>query len=173
MRKLIIIAIAIASLGSAKASDTLIRVIPEAKIMIDLPNNSWHMASKETNNGVTVYFFKRDPITDSLKRIIIPNIDIIVEKVDEKADIVTWSITKRANMPLDVDKMFLPGEGLINFKNAVGYKGKYTDAIEHTVYVIHAINNKMGIQLIFDSTTSVFGEVDKEFQKVMKSFRKA
>ena len=173
MRKIIIIALAIVLAGTVKASDTLIRVIPEAKIRIDLPNNSWHMTSKETNNGVTVYFFKRDPITDSLKRKIIPNIGIIVEKVDEKTDVVTWSVVKRANMPLEVDKMFIHGDGLITFKNAVGYKGRYTDGLEHTIYVIHAINNNMGIQLIFDSTTSVFDQVDKEFQEVMKSFKKA
>jgi len=174
MKKFLLAIFAVVTFGSVRASDTLTRSIPEAKIMIDLPNSSWHLAGKQTNNGKTVYFFKRDPLTDSAQRVIIPNIGVIVEKVDGKMDVVTWSVLKRANMPLEVDKMFIHGEGMISFLNAVGYKGKYVDdaKLEHTVYVIHAINNKMGIQLIFDSTTSVFDQVDKEFQKVLKSFRK-
>jgi hypothetical protein len=89
-------------------------------------------------------------------------------------DIITWSVNKRGSAPFDVDKVFIHGDGPINFLNAVAYKGKYVDEykLEHTVYVVHAINNNMGIQVIFDATTSVFDQVDKEFQTTMKSIRK-
>ena len=173
MKKLLLIIVLSFSFIFLRASDTLTHVIKEGNITVDLPNNNWKLYSHEQHNGMIIYLFKRVPITDSSGMNIIPNIGIIIETVDSKLDVVTYSVEKRANMPLDIDEMFIHEDGKINFKNAVGYKAKYYDppSLQHTVYVIHAINKGKGIQFILDATTSVFGEVDKEFQYVIKSIR--
>ncbi len=77
-------------------------------------------------------------------------------------------------MDIKVAQTFINGDGIINFSNAVGYKGSYVDgnSLTHIVYVIHAINGDKGIQLILDTTSETFSLVNPDFLAVLKSFRK-
>ena len=118
-----------------------------------------------------IYVFKRDPVLDSSNRNVIPNAAVIIEKIDPKTDVVTYSVNKRANGFFDVIQMFTHEDGTINYLNAVGYKGTYTDALSHTVYVVHAIHEDKGIQIILDTTTETFPAIDNEFLQVLKSIR--
>jgi hypothetical protein len=81
------------------------------------------------------------------------------------------SVNKRANNAFDVTNMFTHEEGTIKLINAVGYKGTYTDALPHTVYVVHAINGDKGFQVILDTTTDTFGTIDAEFLAILHSLR--
>ena len=77
-------------------------------------------------------------------------------------------------MNIHVEQTFVKGDGIINFINAVGYKGSYVDgnSQKHIVYVIHAINGDKGIQLILDTTSETFLLVNPDFLSVLESFRK-
>lgn len=149
-------------------------VFKEANIKIDIPTPAYHLRPKQEQNGFIIYAFKRDPIQDSAGRSIIPNVAIVIENVDPKMDIVTYSVNKRGNDAFHVDKMFFPGDGIIDLVNAVAYKGSYTDKynMKHTVYVVHAINDNKGIQIIMDTTTDTFPSIDPEFRKILKSIGK-
>ena len=76
-------------------------------------------------------------------------------------------------MNIDVEQTFIYGDGIINFINAVGYKGSYVDnnPLTHIVYVVHTINGDEGIQLILDTTLETFSLVNPDFLAVLKSFR--
>jgi hypothetical protein len=155
------------------ASDS-VYVFKEANIRIDIPTSAWHLRPKEKRNGYIIYTFKRDPIQDSADRSIIPNVAVVIEKIDPKMDVVTYSVNKRANNAFHVDQMFFPGEGMIDLVNAVAYKGSYIDQnhLNHTVYVVHAINGDKGIQIIMDTTTETFPLIDPEFRQILRSIRK-
>jgi hypothetical protein len=88
-------------------------------------------------------------------------------------DVVTYSVNKRASGAFDVTKMFTHDDGIINYINAVGYKGTYSDqgSLNHTVYVVHAINEDKGLQIIMDTTTDTFPTIDTEFLQILKSIR--
>ncbi|HVT84178.1 MAG TPA: hypothetical protein VHD35_03205 [Chitinophagaceae bacterium] len=145
----------------------------EAGISIKLPNSKWYLADSEENNSRAVYIFKREAITDNSNTHVIPNIAVIIEDVDENTDVIEYSIVKRTKTPFDVSETFIHGDGKINYENAVGYKGSYTDqrSILHTIYVVHAINKNKGIQLILDTTSETFAEIDREFLAVLKSLK--
>lgn len=76
-------------------------------------------------------------------------------------------------MALDVAKTFFHKDGIINYTNAVGYKGTYIDqaSLGHTVYVVHAINEDKGLQIILDTTTDTFSAMDTGFLQILKSIR--
>jgi hypothetical protein len=148
-------------------------IITSAKLTINLPNDKWSLNNKTDQNGTQVYIFKREPIIDSIGRQIIPNIAVIVEDIDPNLDVVTYSAFKRSKTPFNVLKVFIHGDGYIDFKNAIGYKGTYTDRIgDHTIYMVYLINNKKGIQMIFDVLTCIFKETDPEFLSTLKSIKK-
>lgn len=45
-------------------------------------------------------------------------------------------------------------------------------SLNHTVYVVHAINEDKGLQIILDTTTDTFPAIDTEFLQILKSIRK-
>lgn len=147
-------------------------IIKEAEVSLQLPNDKWELKDKVEQNGMQIYFFKREPIIDSIGRSVVPNISVIVEKVNKKLDVVTYSMLKRSQVNFEVLDTFIYEDGLIDFENAIGYKGKYIDQIgEHTVYVVHAINNKRGLQIFFDVLTELFDSLDDEFKVTLKSIK--
>jgi hypothetical protein len=152
----------------------LTQELKEAKIKIDLPNDSWFLADKQENNGMTVYYFKRQPIEDNEERKIIPNISVIIEDVDKDLDAVTYSALKRSRVNFEVLEVFTHESGQIKFQNAIGYKGKYVDkgGLDHTIYIVHGINGKKGLQFICDVTTNILDKVENEFLVTLKSIRK-
>ncbi len=157
--------------GALHAQDT-VYLFREANIKLNIPNSRWHLQPKQVKNGFTIYLFKRDPVLDSSHRQIIPNAAVIIEKIPPKMDVVTYSVNKRAQSFFSVTKMFIHDDGTINYKNAVGYKGTYTDKVDHTVYVVHAINGDKGLQIILDTTTETFAALEAEFLQILKSIRK-
>ncbi len=146
-------------------------IFKEAHIKLNIPNSKWHQQPREEKNGFIIYAFKRDPIRDSLHRNIIANAAVVIEKIDPKTDVVTYSVNKRATGFFSVTQMFTHDDGKINYLNAVGYKGTYIDKIgvNHTVYVVHAINEDKGMQIILDTTTETFPAIDTEFSQILKS----
>ena len=152
-----------------RAADS-VYAFTEAHIKATLPGSHWHLQPKRAQNGMTIYVFKRDPIPDSSGLSIIPNFAVIIETIDPKTDVVTYSVNKRANNAFHVTDMFFTNEeGPIKIVNAVGYRGTYTDALPHTVYVVHGINGKKGFQIILDTTTETFAAMDAEFLGILQS----
>jgi hypothetical protein len=148
--------------------------LKEAKLLIDLPNENWFLANKQESNGRIVYFFKREAIEDAEGRKIIPNIGVVIEDVEKDMDAVRYSALKRSAASFEVLEVFTHESGRLKFQNAVGYKGKYVDRYEldHSLYIIHAVNSGKGIQLICDATASVMEKVEGEFKKTLMSIRK-
>ena len=150
-----------------------IESLTEAGIQFSLPNKKWKLNVKDKNEDKLVYIYKREPITDSQQRKVVPNIAFIIEEVQDSTDIIIYSLNKRMNAPFEINQVFTHegSNSKINLSYAIGYKGTYHDKseIEHTVYVIHIINNNKGVQVILDMTSEVFVKYEKEFLKTMKS----
>ena len=156
--------------GKAFSADS-VYVFKEAHIKLNIPNSHWHLQPMQEKNGFTVYVFKRDPVLDSSNRNIIPNAAVVIEKISPKTDVVTFSVNKRANAAFSVTKMYTYEDRTINYRNAVACKGAYTDdyALDHTVYVVHAIHDDKGVQIILDTTTETLPEIEAEFLQILKS----
>jgi hypothetical protein len=156
--------------GALRAADS-VYVFTEAHLLATVPGSQWHLQPRQEQNGMVIYVFKRDPISDSSGRSIIPNFAVVVETIDPKTDIVEYSINKRANNAFHVTSMFTHEDGIITYVNAVGYKGTYTDALTHTVYVVHAIHGNKGFQVILDTTAETFPAMEAEFLAILHSLR--
>lgn len=140
------------------------------KISFELPNNKWKLDQELENKGLVVMIFKREPILDSSKVEVIPNIAFISEKVDEKMDLQTFASLKKKSVSFDIKKTFTSENGPLNFKNALGYIGNYSDKWgEHTIYMVYLVNNKRGVQIVCDVMTELIEEVREEFETILKS----
>lgn len=152
-------------------------IIKDANIKLDF-SEEWFLADKPGNERIQGYIFKRQPIIDKTGLQVISNIGVWIETIDPKTDIVMYSAQKQILTPFKVKSMFIPNdpkkEVELNFVNAVGFRTESTDkkGRPHDSYHLFAINGDKGIQIIFDSTTSVFDIVDKEFRRTIKSMKK-
>jgi len=148
--------------------------IEQAALQFELPNDKWSLLKTQEANSKFIYFYKREPITDKNGNQVVPNISFIVEDVSDSIDVVTFSAFKRLKTPFDVIEVFSAGSNdkRINYGAAVCYKGKYKEnEFEHTVYVIHLIKNKKGVQIFFDITSDLFPDYEKEFLITLKSLQ--
>jgi hypothetical protein len=119
------------------------------------------------------YTYGRKGLVDSHGELIVPTVTIIPEKSPPRLDIVRYSALCKSLRPLDADEVFTRSSGRINLQEAIGYKARYVDElkVEHTMYVVHAVNNWVGIQIIMDVTSDLFPRVEGEFDQVLKSLR--
>jgi hypothetical protein len=145
--------------------------IPEAKLKFNLPNKHWKLNAKESpNTGTVIYSYKREPILNAANVSIIPNITFIIEDLPyDNIDIIGYSIMKRENVPMKILETFTNTDKRLKLKNAVAYKAIYKDPLEHTIYIIHLINNHKGIQVFMDITSDSFKIYENEFIKSMES----
>jgi len=146
--------------------------IIEANLSLTLPNESWVLLKKQDVNNLTVYFYKRESIPDSLGRTVIPTISVVIEGVSKDVDVITYSMMKRSKMQFNVDKVFTNQEGSLDLKTAIGYKGTYSDKFgEHLLYIVHAVNNEKGIQIIMDALSLISSKIEPEFKVALKSLK--
>ncbi len=152
---------------------TMSQELPECKLRFELPNDEWSLMFHQTDDdGIVTYVYNREPVTTAEGVSFTPYIGIIIEDLeDEDTDVITFSIMKRFTIPFEVINVFIHESGIIDYTNAIGYKGTYVDEFERTLYWIHAINGTKGIQFIFESSSDTFELVDEEFLKSIKSIR--
>ncbi len=155
--------------------------IKEAKMILQLPNDSWYLAD-HSDTGLIQYIFKRDEIVDSLGREIVPAIMLYIEDAkDYKQDLITYSLQKRlafskANKDIKIEKNILTPsdkEFPLPYKNAMIIMANYTDkGVDHVFYMVYIItNDDKGIQLYMDMTKDIAGKYEEEFWTTLKSIK--
>src|ERR1700722_18927940 len=77
--------------GALRAADS-VYAFTEAHLRATVPGSHWHLQPKQEQNAMVIYVFKRDPISDSSGRSIIPNFAIVIETIDPKMDVVEYSV---------------------------------------------------------------------------------
>ena len=148
--------------------------IEEYGFSFQLPSEKWSFRQHNKNEtiGKEMYLYKREPIIDSKNRPVIPNIGIVFSRIPEDLDVLEYSMNIRDALQRDWDFNSYRDSSIdFNLKNAVLYIGTvtYPDNIEHTVVIVHAIHNGMGIQITMDVTTELYGIVEEEFKYALKT----
>ncbi len=152
--------------------------IKEAKMFIQMPNSDWKLNNKGEGN-LTSYIFKRNPITDSAGREIVPAIMIFVEDASKyNQDVTSYSIAKRLQFQgkgIKVDKILIHEDKdyPLSYKNSYLTMCSYADnGLEHILYMIHIINkDNKGIQIYMDMTKSLAYKYSSEFWTTMRSIK--
>lgn len=142
---------------------------------------NWSLSKLPTDprSGLGGFMYSRKAIVDNAGERISPKAAFIFELVPPipaNLDAATLSdyvilysmdVRKRWTIPTTIDKVYSFSDNLFPWKKAVGYKARYNDGMEHTVLLVHGLFNDngrtYGVQVIMDSTTSVFPEVESEF----------
>jgi hypothetical protein len=122
-------------------------------------------------NGVRAYGFNRAVIDDADGRHVVPHVAIIVEKLDAPTDAVTYSSMQRIQNPFHTDRLFIwQDEPRFQLKNAVVFEGNisYPDSdtgakLLHRLVIAYIVEGALGVQVIADSTDSVYATAKPEF----------
>jgi hypothetical protein len=124
---------------------------------------------KEKMRGALV--FKHKPIIDSKGRQIEPIIALVYESVNEKIDVIEYSINVLANKPYKINRNLLGGfPDFSSDKHSVVFKGDYIrEGVKHEVYLGYILFNKIGIEIIGDGTEDIFSKVEIDIKKFVKS----
>ena len=122
---------------------------------------------------MVVYSYKRKPITDSLNRGIVANVSVLIENVEKGLNVISWSAARRQQVPFQVTKVLTKDKGNLSAYHAIGYEGSYVDSkkINHRIFIVYAIHQNKGVQMICDATESVWPMVAPEFRSAIKSLQ--
>ncbi len=150
--------------------------IKEAGIEFILPNKLWNLTLQDQQNQIFIHQYKREEIISNGFQVI-PNLAIIVEPVPDSMNVIEFSLLKRMSVPFSVLETFISTDdnSPIQFENAIAYKGIYEDKqeIEHTILLVHLINDLKGIQFIIDITSGLYQETEDELLEIIGSIRKS
>jgi len=135
-----------------------------------LPDAFERIPAEQLPDGSVLHRFKHEGIVDGSGIVVHPNIAFIITDVPLNTDVVRFSASRRR---FDVIKMYAPSDPLFDV-NAIGHLAEYTDTFEgreykHRIYVLHAVQDSKGIEVVLDSTESVFNKVNGDFMEVLKS----
>lgn len=150
--------------------------ITEAHIFLRLPNDSWHLTPTPEGNPIQ-YIFKRDKITDSEGRDIIPAIMVWFTDAGKYQYKLDGLVKERLGTlkGLRIEQTLHPGDKdyPLPFKNGVFYKASYTlQNVDHVLYIVYLINKQnIAFQIALDMTKNINPEYDPEFWATIRSLR--
>ena len=146
--------------------------IKKAKISFDLPNDKWQPDQVLTMKKLAAYIYQREPIMDSSGTEVSANISFIVEKVEKGMDVMTFTEICKQRVSFEILETITADDDRLSFKNAIAYKGTHSDKWgDHTIYVVHLINKRYGVQVVMDIMSELLPQVEDEFLKTLKSIR--
>lgn len=149
------------------------QIIKEAGVSFTLNDSLWKRNTNQNDHvqNAIVYRFKRVPIETPDGKQVIPNITVVIETVQDSMDIMIFSATKRVKTPFDVEEVITADKGLLQYQNAIGYRGGYTDrtGIRHSIIIIYLINKNKGVQIVMDITRELYDEYRGEFDDLIRS----
>lgn len=135
------------------------------------PKDLWQLEDNQQVGKKEIWIYKRNFLIDEAERAIVPNFAIISEEIETDINVIEYSAFVRTQVKFNVEKVFSRQTGEISLKKAVGYIGNYTDKNDmlHRIYVIHALYDGKGIQIIGDITDSVNDQMHEEMMGILKS----
>jgi len=145
-------------------------------LLFKLPNNEWNTVIHKSPG---VYIFKRNPITDSAGRHIIPAIMIYTEDATTYKQDITIFTGKKMQPFLDrgvkVPKIinWQDKDYPLTFKNALFMQGTYSDDnVDHIIFMMYILDkHDNGIQVYMDMTKEVAAKYESEFWTTIRSLK--
>jgi hypothetical protein len=149
------------------------QIIKEAGISFKLNDSLWKRNTSQNDNtkSATVYRYNRVQIETTDGKPVIPTIAVVIESIQDSTDIMVFSAMKKVKTPFDVEEIFTSAKGLLQYENAIGYRGGYSDrnGVRHSIIVIYLINKNKGVQMVMDITRELYDEYKGEFEDVIRS----
>lgn len=165
-----IVLIGFESLAKAKELTVI-----DAKIVFDEPDSKvWKVAEEQYDSDRKrgLIMFNRSPIKNPQGVLVAPVIAVVYEAISNDMDLVRYSVQVRTRVPFEVDKMFLPKDGGFTYANSLGYEGHLDqEGVKHTLLIAHMVYKNVGVQIVGDSTTDIFPQVESDMRQFMKSIQ--
>jgi hypothetical protein len=125
--------------------------------------------NKQEKKGTLMY--KHSPILDSSYRTVEPVIGIIYQYLKDTVDAVEYSISNMGQKPYTIKYELLGGyPDYSSDKHSAIFKGEYLrDGVKHIVMLGYIVANNIGIEIIGDATSQVYGKVESDIKQFIKS----
>ena len=137
------------------------------KLKYEIPDPlNWELKINSAMKGIDfglIAFEKKAPDNKQSKA----GMAIVFTKIPDDMDLQKFSIRESAKHEWKVIKKYETGE-LTDFTNSVSYEAVSIDEKE-SYYIVHAVHENIGIQVMCVATKKVFKEEKVEFRKFIKS----
>ncbi|MFZ2154202.1 MAG: hypothetical protein WAV16_03145 [Candidatus Moraniibacteriota bacterium] len=141
-----------------------------------LSSSEWHFDGMDDNKetGKMGYYFTREAIVDSKNKNIFPAVGFVFEKVESKADVISYAAYLKNENPFKTKQVLSDENEFTILKNGIGFIGTHNQnnsSEEHTIKIIYAINKNTGLTVVMDATSDVFNQVEGEFDNILRTIK--
>jgi hypothetical protein len=123
--------------------------------------------------GRELYIFYRNNRTGNDPKSEYPSIAILFETIPDQVDIKTYSentLAKGHGANIVINQTINPKQLGLNLDSAIAYESSYIfEDIEYKQYIIHALYQTTGIEIIMNSDSESFASFDREFLFFLKN----
>jgi hypothetical protein len=96
---------------------------------------------------------------------------VIAESVPPGLGVVEYSAAKRNGMPPHVmELVFSHADGMLQLKNAVGYRIRGSQGCHPVVHLVHARDADVGYLIVIEVDPRDYALIDGEVRAILKSF---
>lgn len=143
-------------------------------IKIGFPEGLWYLSDTYEENERLNFLFYRTVNPDNSDSENAPSCLISLEGVPQNTNLIDYSSYRRRRLSVDIEKVLTPKDSLYSLSQTVGYRGNYSNSEgkEHSVIVIHSIQNGVGVELILDAESKDFVLLENEIAYVLQSLKK-
>ncbi|SYZ72288.1 hypothetical protein TRIP_C20403 [Candidatus Zixiibacteriota bacterium] len=162
-------------LGNSSLAQSFLPIFNDT-LFFERPDTAfWQLTINDYDDdaGKGIVMFVRNAIIDSSGMSVLPVIGIVYEKLpSDSEDVIYYSLKCRyqSSFAREIDSVLSWQDGFVTYRNAVGYLASYTSkGVKHKILLVHMIHGDIGIQIICDSTESVYEKVEKDMRRFLKS----
>jgi hypothetical protein len=151
-------------------------IFTEWGFSVELPANEWQYDPsyyRDDPDFEGFMLFRRPGFTNDAGEEYHPGLGILFYTIPEGTELVNFSVELRIrsneNFPSIEDMFGYAGsEPILNIP-ALGYYGHLDEEKQYSVYVIHAVNDTVGVQVALEIVDSVLTQARPEFYQIMES----
>ncbi len=143
-------------------------------VNVSFPEGKWYLADRYKEDARMNFFFTRIGLTDSPKEEDIPSCLITLDRVGNELKLLEYSSDRRRYLSIDVNLVLTKEKNMFSLPNTIGYVGNSSDEKDKTriVYLIHSLQNGIGMEMILDCKKENYKVLKKEFLYILKSLKK-
>ena len=142
-------------------------------VNVSFPEGKWYLADKYKEGARLNFLFSRVSFTDFQEGENLPSCLITLERIGNELDLLAYSADRRRHLSIDLKQVLTKEKNVFSLPNTMGYVGDSSDEKnkERVVYLIHSIQNGIGMEMILDCKKENYEDLKGEFSYILKSLK--
>lgn len=142
-------------------------------VNVSFPKGKWYLADRFKEDACLNFLFARIGLKDFEETEEFPSCLIRLDRVENELSLNDYSFDRKRDLTIKIERVITKEMAIFSLPNTMAYIGTLNEKDENrSVYVLHTIQNGIGMELILDCEKKNYEALKNEFLFVLKSLKK-